>query len=103
MTTTLSITAASWREQFADMDAGDVRRDRIELAADLPRGVRLRIPHVDVGRPSRQVDVDDRLVGAASRLRGQDVRLPLAPRAAIPPMVVEAARESGRRKTMRAA
>ena len=64
------------REMLADADAGDVGVDGLELAADVGRGVRFEVPHVDVGRPAGQVDVDDRLVRRADAglgLGGEEV------------------------------
>ena len=68
--TNLSTIAAMLREQLADLDAGHVGLDRLELAADLARGVGLEVPHVLVRRPAGQVDVDDRLVLRAAALVG---------------------------------
>src|SRR5205823_413456 len=63
------------REALADLDAGDGRADRLELAADLGRGVGLEVPHVLVGWAAAEEDVDHRLVrGLPERLLGaQDV------------------------------
>ena len=58
------------RHVLADLDAGDVRGDRLELAADLGRGVRLHVVAVDVRRPAAQPDHDDRLAAAGFRGRG---------------------------------
>ena len=66
----LSAIAGDAREQFANVDAGDVGVDRIELAADFARGVGLDVPHVQVGRAAGQIDVDDRLVLRAALLLG---------------------------------
>ena len=63
--TNLSIIAAILREQFADFDARHVRLDRLELAADLGRGVGLQVPHVLMRRAAGQEDIDDRLVRSA--------------------------------------
>ena len=65
MTANLSIIVGEPRQVLADLDAGDVRGDRLELAADLGRGVRLEVEHVLVRRPAGQEDHDDRLVRAA--------------------------------------
>ena len=62
------------REVLADVDAGDVGVDRLELAADVGRGVRFEVPHVDVRRPAGQVDVDDRLVRRADAGLGLGAR-----------------------------
>ena len=63
--------SASLRQVLAELDAGHVRRDRLELAADLGRGVGLEVERVLVGQPAGQVDHDDRLVRLlpSSRLR----------------------------------
>ena len=53
------------REDLADLDAGDVGGDRLELAADFGRGVGLDVPHILVRRSAAQEDVDDRLVPRA--------------------------------------
>ena len=50
------------REVLADLHAGDVGRDRLELAAELRRGVGLEVVHVHVRRAAGQVDHDGRLV-----------------------------------------
>ena len=47
------------RERLADLDAGHVRGDRLELAADLGRGFGLDVPHVLVRRAAAEEDVDD--------------------------------------------
>jgi hypothetical protein len=52
-------------EALADLDAGDVGVDGLELAADLGRGLGLDLPQVLVRRPAAQEDVDDRLVAGA--------------------------------------
>ena len=49
------------RQVLADLDAGHVGGDRLELAAELGRGVRLEIVHVDVAGPAGLPDQDDRL------------------------------------------
>src|SRR5439155_24168492 len=46
------------REQLAQVYARHPRRDRPERAADLARGVRLRVERVEVGRPADEVDED---------------------------------------------
>jgi hypothetical protein len=65
------------RERLANLDASDLGRDRLELAADLLRGVGLEVPHILVGRPAAEEDVDDRFVRGtrdAARLFGaQDI------------------------------
>jgi hypothetical protein len=50
------------REDLADLDAGDLRRDRLKLAADFGRGLGLDVPQVLVRRAAAEEDVDDRLV-----------------------------------------
>src|SRR5690348_10802733 len=47
---------------LADLDAGDVRLHRLELAPDVDRRVGLHVEHVLVRRTARQVDHNDRLV-----------------------------------------
>src|SRR5262249_950476 len=59
-------------ERLADLDAGDFRVDRLELAANLLRRFRLDVPHILVGRAAAEEDVDERLVAGA----GEWVRLP---------------------------
>ena len=49
------------REVFADLDAGNVRLDGIEVAPELLGGVGLEVVHVHVRRAARQVDEDNRL------------------------------------------
>ena len=53
---------------------GDVRRDRLELAAELGRGVGLEVVHVDVARPAGLPDQDDRLSCAARPARRRGLR-----------------------------
>ena len=47
------------RHDFAELDAGHFGSDRLEVAADIGRGVRLRIPDVDMARTSLQVNHQD--------------------------------------------
>ncbi len=47
------------RHVLADLRARDLRLDRLELAANIGRRIRLRIPDVDVARPALQEDHDD--------------------------------------------
>ena len=47
---------------LADLDPRYVGLDRVELAADAGRGIRLQVKHVLVRRSANQVDEDDRLV-----------------------------------------
>ncbi len=54
---------------LAEVDAGHVRRNRLELAADLGGGVRLEVHHVLVRWPAGQKDHDDRLVLQATPRR----------------------------------
>src|SRR5262249_22660548 len=54
-------------EGLADLDAGDVGGDGLELAADLGRGLGLDVPRVLVGRAPAEEDVDDGLVPAGRR------------------------------------
>ena len=63
--------------QFGDLDARNIGGDRLELAADLRGSIRLEIDHIQVGRPSRQIDHDHRLVRTADPgpiLRTQQLR-----------------------------
>ena len=53
-------------EGFTDLDAGDFRADRLELASDLFRSVGFYFPHVLVRRTATKKDVDDRLVSIGS-------------------------------------
>ena len=50
-------------KDLADLDPGDIRRDRLELPPNFARGVGLEIPEILMGRPTAEKDVDDRLVG----------------------------------------
>ncbi len=56
-------------QQFAHVEAGNVRADRPERAAVLRRGVRLHVVGLHVRRPTRQPDEDDGGVGRLTRLR----------------------------------
>ena len=49
-------------QQLANVDARHGRGDRPEPAADLGRSAWLEVVEVEVGRPTRQEDHDDRLV-----------------------------------------
>ncbi len=46
------------RQQLAHLDAGDGGGDRLELAANLGRGVRLHVPHVEVAGAAVEEDED---------------------------------------------
>jgi hypothetical protein len=50
------------RQVLADVDAGDVGLDRLELAAKLRGSVRLEVVHIDVARAAAQPQKDDRRV-----------------------------------------
>ena len=50
-----------FREEFAESDAGDLRRDRAERPAVFERSVRLRIERVELARPAPQPQEDDGL------------------------------------------
>src|ERR1043166_7049750 len=52
------------RHQLADVEAGDVGANRLELAAILGRGVRLHVVVIDMARAAEEVDEYDRLVGS---------------------------------------
>ena len=60
------------RQVVADADAGHVRGDRPELAADPLGGVGLEVPEVLAGRaaPEEEEDARPRLAAAAGRGRG---------------------------------
>ena len=75
------------RERLADLDAGDVGRDRPPRPGDLLRGVGLEVEHVLVRRPADQVDQDDRLVRPPPRLGlgPQEARAASARRGRAPP------------------
>ena len=65
------------RQMLANLDAGNVRLDRLELSANLRRRIHLDVEHVLMWRPAGQVDHDDRLVrspDAGLRLRVQQLR-----------------------------
>ena len=49
------------RQVLAELDAGDVRPDGAELAADLARRIRLRVERVQMAGPARQPEQDDRI------------------------------------------
>src|SRR4029077_13325882 len=51
--------AGDAREDFADLDAGDVGGDRLELRAKRARRLGLDLPHILVGRPAAKIDIDD--------------------------------------------
>jgi hypothetical protein len=55
--------AAELREQFANLQTGDVRPNRLKLPANLRRGLRLHIEHVDMTGAAGEVDEDDGLGG----------------------------------------
>ena len=50
------------REQFADLNPGNIGRDRFKLSPDAGGGLHLEIPHVLVGRAACQEDHDNGLV-----------------------------------------
>src|SRR5262249_38296896 len=52
------------------LEAGQLRGDRLELAADLGRGVRLQVDRVHLRRAAVEVDIDDRLCRGADAGRG---------------------------------
>ncbi len=65
------------RQMLGDLDAGDIGRDRLELAAKLRRRVHLQVENVLMRRPARQENHDHRLVRPPRpglRLRAQDLR-----------------------------
>ena len=62
------------RQVLADVDAGRLRRDRLELAANGIGRHRLGIEAVVLGQSARQEDIDDR-TGADRRHAGRSVRL----------------------------
>jgi hypothetical protein len=56
------------RQQLADEDPVDVRRDRpVERAADVAPRPGLRVERVDVARPAPEPDLDDRPRARAGR------------------------------------
>src|SRR5678809_747437 len=59
------------RKQLADFHSRNARLDRAVFATNFRRSVRLQIPHVDMRRPTRQKDIDDRLVRLAALSRLQ--------------------------------
>ena len=73
MKTSLSAAAASLGRCSQICVAGDLRRNRRELAANLAGSLRLEIDHVQMRRPAVEVDVDHRL------LRRTDPRSRLSP------------------------
>ena len=63
------------RQVLAERDAGRLRGDRLELAADLGRRVGLQVERVELARPAGQEDQDHRLrPPGRSRLRGRSPR-----------------------------
>ena len=60
-------SGGNFRKALADLNSGDGRRDRVELATDLLRCVCLDFPHVLVRRSATQEDVDHSLVTTAVR------------------------------------
>ena len=57
----LCIHWAMPRQMLAELDAGDVGGNRLELAADPIRRVRLEIEHVLGRRPAEQIEENDAL------------------------------------------
>jgi len=53
------------REQFANLGAGDVGGDGLELASNLARCIHLQVPHVLMRRAAGKEQVDNRLVRGA--------------------------------------
>src|SRR5271165_6867902 len=49
-------------EHFANLDTRYVGRDRVKLAAEITRRLRLDFPHVHVGRTAAEENVDQGLV-----------------------------------------
>src|SRR5439155_11106828 len=58
------------RQMFANLDAGDIRGDRLELAANLNRSRRLQVEHVLGGSAAVKVKQEDVLRFALRRRRG---------------------------------
>ena len=56
------------RQMLANVDAGNAGRNRLERAANLRRGVRLEIEHIQVRRPAEQIDEDARFPACRFRL-----------------------------------
>src|SRR5205823_7420741 len=56
------------RHRLRERDAWHVGLDRLELAADVGRRIRLRIPDVDVARAALEVDQDHRFGGVPAVL-----------------------------------
>jgi hypothetical protein len=50
-------------KEFADFDARNICRNRPEFASDGGWGIGLQIKEIEVGWPSREVNIDDGLVG----------------------------------------
>ena len=68
MNANLSAIPAMRGKHLADLNAGDVGLDRIELAADLLRRLGLDLPHVLVGWAAAEEDIDERLVAGARQV-----------------------------------
>ena len=55
------------REDLADLNAGHVGVDRLELAANFGRRFGLDVPHILMRRPAAEEDIDDGFVPTAGR------------------------------------
>jgi len=62
------------REFLADVQAGDVRRDRGKFATHLPGRIRLQVEHILMRRTTREEHHDERLVPRSILLRTQKTR-----------------------------
>lgn len=51
----------AWKD-LANLDAGNLGGDGVELAANFARRFGFNVPHILVGRSTTQVDVNDRLM-----------------------------------------
>ena len=67
--------------QFANLNARHIGGNRLKLAADLGRSIRLEIIHIEMGRPAGQQHHDDGFglglrqpAGATLGFRSQDIR-----------------------------
>ena len=56
---------------FTDLNTRHRRRDWLELATDVRRGLRLQVEHVDVARAAKEIDEYDRVGGC--RPSGRDL------------------------------
>jgi len=75
------------RQVFANVDAGELRGDGAEFAADLRRGVRLHVEGIEMTGAAGEEDDDDRFRAMGRRrglgARSEDRRQPQAEQTAV--------------------